>query len=366
VGGVVDAKLPEIVQAGIDTVSLYLCLEGSPALGKVSRLPGKPVAYGGTMLGEHASWGSWAHTFGFRAIWRPERKRLSLFPRLAGANELCPIDEFESRVQVVIGRLAAVGVVSYLPLYVTRFDVAVDGRFDCQRTARNFLHALHGCRVPNGGRTDAVSDPIGTVYLRPRTGKDITGRAYDKGREMRERARRGEREGLPEPYSLVRVESVHRFDPESLRVEMVPSVAREAWRGRFMRLIPDGGAASVVIPFDLVRGRIVQSVKDGLFKPSQAERLRLFLELEATGEAESFYGPKQFAARRREARRFGLRVEDAGRTALDFDLERVLTVYDESAAWGVEAPDPCVQVAGGAGGPSGMAAERPPAGAPPA
>jgi hypothetical protein len=85
--------LPEVVQAGIDTISFYLCLEGSAAIEKVARLPGKPVAYRGTMLGEHASWGEWAHTFGCRAIWRPERKRLYLFPKLAPANGLCPIDQ---------------------------------------------------------------------------------------------------------------------------------------------------------------------------------------------------------------------------------------------------------------------------------
>lgn len=85
-----SVDLPEMVQAGIDTVSFYLCLEGSPAIEKIARLPGKAVAYQGTMLGEHASWGAWAHTFGYRAIWRPERKRLYLFPKLAAPNELCP------------------------------------------------------------------------------------------------------------------------------------------------------------------------------------------------------------------------------------------------------------------------------------
>ena len=149
------------------------------------------------MLGEHASGGEWAHTFGYRAIWRPERKRLYLFPKLAEPNKLCPIGEFEERVQGAIEKPAAVGVVSYRTPYVTRLDVAADGRFGCQRTARNFLHAIHGCRVPNGGRTDAVGDPIGTVYLLSRTGKDKTGRIYDNGREMAERAKRADREGLP-------------------------------------------------------------------------------------------------------------------------------------------------------------------------
>ncbi len=91
---------------------------------KISRLPGKPVAYGGTMLGEHASWGEWAHTFGYRAIWRPERKRLYLFPKLAPTDQLCPIGEVTERVGRAIDKLAAVGVLSYLTPYVTRFDVA--------------------------------------------------------------------------------------------------------------------------------------------------------------------------------------------------------------------------------------------------
>lgn len=329
-----DVQLPEITQAGIDTVSFYLPLEGSPAIDRISRLPGKPVAYGGTMLGEHASWGEWAHTFGYRVVWRPERKRLYLHPKLATVDELCPIEKFDERVRHVIEKLAAVGVVSYGKPYATRIDVAADGCFSCQRTARNFLHAVHGCRVPNGGRTDAVGDPIGTIYVRPRTGKDKTGRVYDKGQEMRERARRQEREALPEPYTLIRVESVHRYPPDNMPIESVALVARELWRRRFIPLVPEAGRA-IVIPFDQVRSRIVQSVKAGELKPAQGERLCLFLELEATGEAETFYGPKQFAERRREARRRGFRIEDAGREEVDFDLGAVLRRYDDSPAWGL-------------------------------
>ena len=84
-----------------------------------------------------------------------------------------------------------------------------------------------------------MGDPIGTVYMLSRTGRDKRGRIYDKGREMAERARRDECEGLPEPYTLIRVESVHRFDPESLSVENVSLVAREMWRQRFMSLVPE-------------------------------------------------------------------------------------------------------------------------------
>jgi hypothetical protein len=334
VGGV--TRLPEVVQAGIDTVSFYLCLEGSPAIEKVARLPGKAVAYRGIMLGEHASWGEWAHTFGCRAIWRPERKRLYLFPKLAPANGLCPIDQFEGRVQDAVERLAAVGVVSYLTPYVTRLDVAADGRFSCPRTARNFLHAIHGCRVPNGGRTAAAGDPLGTVYLLTRTGRDKTGRVYDKGREIKERAGRGVTEGLPGPNELIRVESVHRFSPESLPVADVAALAYDLWRRRFLSLTPDDGRAKV-IPFDQIRARIVQSVKESVLKPAQAERMRLFLELKATGEAEGFYGPKQYAQRRREARLLGIRVEDAARTEIDFDLEAIFRAYAEAPAWGAES-----------------------------
>ena len=46
-----SVDLPEMVQAGIDTVSFYLCLEGSPAIEKIARLPGKAVAYQGTCSG---------------------------------------------------------------------------------------------------------------------------------------------------------------------------------------------------------------------------------------------------------------------------------------------------------------------------
>ena len=89
----------------------------------------------------------------------------------------------------------------------------------------------------------------------------------------------------------------------------------------------------MVIPFDELRARIVQSVKAGELTPAQGERLRLFLELERTGEAESFYGPKQYSDRRRDARKHGLRVEDAGREEVDFDIGAIIRWYDESEAW---------------------------------
>jgi hypothetical protein len=50
-------------------------------------------------------------------------------------------------------------------------------------------------------------------------------------------------------------------------------------------------------------------------------------------EAESYYGPKQLADRRRQARMAGLRTEDAGRVEVDFDLAATLRAYDESAVW---------------------------------
>ena len=100
-----------------------------------------------------------------------------------------------------------------------------------------------------------------------------------------------------------------------------------------MSLAPEAGRTTV-IPFDQLRARIVQSVKNGQLRAAQGERMRLFLELEASGEAESYYGPKQFADRRREARVLGLRVEDAARGASDdFELGAVLETYDQASAW---------------------------------
>jgi hypothetical protein len=329
-----EVSLPEVVQAGIDTVSFYLPMEGSGVVHELSQLPGRRVAYGGLMLGEDGSWGEWANKFGFRAIWYEGSKRLSLYPRLAPADALCPIAEFDERVTEVIERLAAIGVISYGRPYLKRLDVAADARFSCQRTARNFLQAVHGCRVPRGGRTEALGDPIGTVYLLPRTGKDKLGRVYDKGRQMHERAARREAGTVPEPYTLIRIEAVYRFKSEQVALEFGSIIARALWQRRFMTLAPDERERTVVIPFDQLRARIVQSVRTGELRPAQGERMRLFLELEGTGEAEGYYGPKQFSDRRREARKLGLRVEDAGRQAQDFDLEAILRAYDESPLWG--------------------------------
>lgn len=338
-------RLPEIVQAGIDTISFYLSLEGSPAIAKISKLPSRPVKYGGHLLGEETSWGGWGHWFGYTAIWRPERYRLYLHPKLVPDGELCRIADVIDRAQGVVARLAAIGVGSYSKPYVTRVDVAADGRFSCQRTAKNLLHAIHGCRVPGGGRTEAMGDPIGTVYMLSRSGRDKQARVYDKGREMRARAPRDERDGLPEPYTLIRAESIHRFPPEQMPLQAVPLIARNLWQSRFARVVPEEGGRTVILPFDGIRDRIVQLVRTGELKAAQGERLRLFLELEATGEAEGYYGPKQFSERRRDARKHGLRVEDAGRAEVDFDLGAVIRSYDESPAWGGETIDPLAAAA---------------------
>jgi len=95
-----------------------------------------------------------------------------------------------------------------------------------------------------------MGDPIGTVYLLPRTGKDKTGRVYDKGREMRDRIRGSESNELPEPYALIRVESVQRFKPEQVALDWVALIARASWERRFITLVPDRGGRSVVVPFD--------------------------------------------------------------------------------------------------------------------
>jgi hypothetical protein len=150
---------------------------------------------------------------------------------------------------------------------------------------------------------------------------------------MRERARRDERDGLPEPYTLIRAESIARFPPEQLPLDAVALIARFNWRNRFLSLIPEGGR-TLVIPWHGLRVQIVERVCKGELSASQGERMRMFLELEATGEAESYYGAKRCAGRRREARKVGLRVEDAGREEHDFDLEPILRAYDDSPVWG--------------------------------
>lgn len=335
-GGVADVERPEVTQAGIDTCSFYLSMAGTAAIAKLDQLPGRPVKYGGKLLGEETTWGEWGHWFGYTAIWRRKTQRLYLHPRLAPEGRLCCIAQFKDKVYDVVARLAAIGLVSYEEPYVTRVDVAADGVFKCARTARNLLHALHAARPPNGGRTEAVGDPVATVYQLTRSGRDKLSRAYDKGRELRERGRRDERARCPQPYEVIRLESIHRYGPGDVHVDGVGAVARENWRSRFVRLVP-GQGRTVVVPEDRLRAAIVRRVGDGQMTPAQGERMRLYLELEATGDAARYYGSRQRAERRREARAFGLRVEDAARPEHDFDLGAVIQANDESPAWDARA-----------------------------
>jgi integrase len=120
----------------------------------------------GKMLGDRASWGAFAHLLGRSvSFWRQETHRLYVQAKLGEEGRLCPLSRLREAVTGLLQRMAIVGLVSYEPPWVTRLDVAVDGRCS-PADGKLLLDALEACRLPNGWRTHSVGVPRSTVYFR--------------------------------------------------------------------------------------------------------------------------------------------------------------------------------------------------------
>jgi hypothetical protein len=167
----------EIVGYGIDDVTFGFDMTGSRSLARLNEMPGVATRRG-KMLGDRASWGQFVHTLGRSvAFWKEDTTRLYVQAKLTSDGSLCPPVEYSAAYQARLERMAWVGVVSYEPAWITRVDVAVDGR--CQpANGKLLLDALEAVRLPNGWRTRSVGVPRSTVYFSARASEAGKARAY--------------------------------------------------------------------------------------------------------------------------------------------------------------------------------------------
>lgn len=276
----------------------------------------------GKMLGEPMSWGKWGHLLGRSvAHWKADTKRLYVQAKLAPPGQLCPPAEVGAEVDELRKRMAAVGIVSYEPPWVTRIDFAVDAR--CRpEDGKLLLDALEAVRLPNGWRTRGVGTPRSTVYFMARGTEKVLARAYCRNLKTKE----------GEPFGLIRLEAEQRFDPQEAPLERVqePSFAAAIWKARF------GDLAGTVrrLAREVQAVEIHERVSGKELTYQQGERLAMFLDLERLGLAQSYYPPSIYRQRKREATKLGFAANDGGVGPLDVSLSDLLKAY----AGAVEQP----------------------------
>jgi hypothetical protein len=304
----------EIVGYGVDDVTFGFDMTGSRSLTRLNESPGV-MTRRGKMLGDEASWGQFAHLLGRSvAFWKEDTLRLYVQAKLTTDGSLCAPGSVSDAHQALLERMAWVGLVSYEPAWVTRLDVAVDGR--CRSAdGKLLLDALEAVRLPNGWRTRSIGVPRSTVYFSARVSDGVKARAYCRNLKLK----RGE------PFGLIRLEAEERFKPRECPAESIedPAFVAKIWESRYGNL----GGRVTRLAREVQTLEIAQRVERGELDYKQAERLGMFLELERLGIAESFYPKSVYASRTREARKLGYAISDSGAAPLDVALSHLLQPY---------------------------------------
>jgi hypothetical protein len=175
-----------------------------------------------------------------------------------------------------------------------RLDVTADVAFPSRLHGQTYMSALQAV-VSQRGR----SSPHGglglweTVELRTRTGRQLTGRVYDKGLEST----------TAPPFRLLRFEDQGRFRVADRRPVAAVDAAylRERFRRRF-RFLSDAGRQTGVITVaepTVLCARIFELLREGAISRAQAERMAGTVMLEFVGSGEVI-GERTTAWRRRQ------------------------------------------------------------------
>ena len=315
----------EIVDYGVDDLTIGFDMTGSGAIRRLNEWPGL-VTRRGKMLGSRTSWGVFAHKLGRSvSFWMPETSRLYVQAKLAPEGCLCSPVELRLALDGLLERMAVVDVLSYEPPWVTRIDVAMDGR--CRpEDGKLLLDALEACRPPNGWRTRSVGVPRSTVYFSARASETVKARAYCRNLKTR----------TGEPFGLIRLEASQRYEPAACMLEPVldPSYPSMIWDSRF------GGLAGTITRLgrEVQVSEIAERVAGGDLTYAQGERVSMFLDVERLGLATSYYPKSVGTTRRREAARLGYAANETA-AALDVDLGELLrpfwAVIDEFSNYSV-------------------------------
>jgi hypothetical protein len=304
----------EVVAYGVDDITLGFDMDGSTSVPLLNAASGRDT-WRGKMLGEPASWGAWSHLLSRSvSFWKSDTKRLYVQAKLAEEGAVCTPTEIRTKVQALVTRMAAIGLLSHHEPWVTRIDVAVDAR--CQPSeGKLLLDALESVRLPHGWRTRSVGAPRSTVYFSARASDKVYARAYCRNLKLR----------TGEPFGLIRLEAEHRFGPRECTLERAvdPQFISNLWLQRY------GGLSANVtrLAREVQTVELFEKISSGELKPQQGERLAMFLDLERLGLARSYYPPLLYGARRREASQLGYSGNDAGENPLQVALGDLLEPY---------------------------------------
>ena len=132
---------------GIDDVTFGFDMTGSRSLPRLNETPG--LQRGEARDARRPSVvGQFVHLLGRSvSFWKADTLRLYVQAKLTANGSLCSPSALSDAYQLLLERMAWVGLVSYQPAWVTRVDVAVDGR--CRSAdGKLLLDALEAVRLP--------------------------------------------------------------------------------------------------------------------------------------------------------------------------------------------------------------------------
>jgi hypothetical protein len=315
----------EVMQAGIDDITLGFEMEGSRHIGEVMRLAeaGRPTRYGQVRLGHAESFGKFRDLVPRQyTTWSPQDRRVYVQAKLAPDGVLTPLDELEQRVASLVERMALFGIVSYEEPFVTRLDVTVDGRFWDPAEGKAFLDSLVGIRLPGRMVARPYGVPMTTVYHQLSSGK-VHGRSYCRSTKT----------GEGVPFTVIRLERQKRWSPgERLLRSLTPAAMKQLWEEHYLSLVPVTGQAGVVDE-DGMALRLARLIDEGQISVGAAERVFLFSKLDRLGLSKVIYPERRFGERRREARKLGLRLVEASLSPVVLDVGGVLRAFAANDAW---------------------------------
>jgi hypothetical protein len=315
----------EVIQAGIDDITLGFEMEGSRHIGDVMKLAeaGRPTRYGQVRLGHEESFGKFRDLVPRQyTTWSPQGRRVYVQANLAPEGVLTPLDELEQRVESLIERMALFGIVSYESPFVTRLDVTADGWFSDPAEGKAFLDSLLGTRLPGRMVARPYGVPMTTVYHQLSSGK-VHARSYCRSTKT----------GEGVPFTVIRLERQKQWSPaERLLRTLTPAAVKQLWDDHYLSLVPDTGQVSVVDEEGMAL-RLARLVDEGEISVGAAERVFLFSKLDRLGLSRVIYPERRFAERRREARKLGLRLVEASLSPVVLDVGAVLRAFAADDAW---------------------------------
>jgi hypothetical protein len=283
---------------------------------------------GKKLFAQRDRFGKWQHLLGPQhvllsyAVDTPSHgliRRLELQAHLgdAGADDLCPVHEFEARWDRLKQRMALFGVLPVEdPAYV-RVDPAVDVGYEDPLEGRRVLEGLKSARWPYGWYAQFEGPPPHTT-VSIKSGRHTIGRAYCRNSKLRN--------GEPR-WGKMRFEREQRFqwkDRRSLDELARIDAAAMFWGGVFGAGAASGRVTRVQREVQTVK--LAERVQLGDITTAQYEQLAGFLDAERLGITDRIYSCETGRRRRKLAKSLGIAVADAEIEPLDVSLDDLLEV----------------------------------------